>query len=205
MSTFAASSASFLVSAIRLCSSLPLAGASVGLSAPCCFVVSCGAEEGSAPTEGVGPAPEVSLEEEGGSEEVVDEGLCAEVTPVLSASCSERIGNVVGVLPGMSGLVDVVFVSVVEGIASVSEVAVGFVDFVAEGVNVGSAEMKCQLEVLVWLGFRRLSALTHPHSPYRMAPQHLYFRSLQIWVLHQSEWYPHLSLGPPKWRERPLR
>lgn len=97
---------------MRLCSSLPSFGASLGLSAPCCFWVCWGAEEGSAPTEGVGPAPEVSLEEEGASEAVADVGLCANFTPVLSVSCSERMGIVEVVLPGISGF-EVVFVCIV--------------------------------------------------------------------------------------------
>lgn len=87
------------------------------------------------PTEGMRPEPEVSLEEVGLSEEVVDVGLCADVTPVLEVSCSERMGIVVGVLPGVS--------EVFEFLVSVVEV-VGSVESVLAGVEVGSARINGQ-------------------------------------------------------------
>lgn len=64
--------------------------------------MSCGAEEGSAETLAA-PGPELSFEEVGLSDEVAEVGLWAEVTPVLSVSCSGRMGSVAGVLPGASG------------------------------------------------------------------------------------------------------
>jgi len=95
--TFAASSASRFVSLIRSLSSVP--GVSLGRSAPCCFVVGAAPDSGAAPTEGVAPGPDVSLDDVGLSEEVAEVGLWMEVTPVLSVSCSERIGPVAGVFP----------------------------------------------------------------------------------------------------------
>jgi hypothetical protein len=64
--------------------------------------VGCAPLAGSAPTLGAAPGPELSLDEVGLSEDVADVGLCADVTPVLSASCSGRMGRVVAVLPGRS-------------------------------------------------------------------------------------------------------
>jgi hypothetical protein len=74
----------------------------VGLSAPCCLVVGWAPLAGSAPTLGAAPGPELSLDEVGLSEEVADVGLCADVTPVLSVSCSGRMGAVAAVFPGRS-------------------------------------------------------------------------------------------------------
>jgi hypothetical protein len=59
-------------------------------------------EEGAAPTDGLGPESEVSFEDDGLSEEVAEVGLCMDVTPVLSVSCSERMALVAEVLPGRS-------------------------------------------------------------------------------------------------------
>lgn len=119
MSTLAASSASFFVSLIRsLC--VPL-GVSSGRSAPWCFWVSWGAVAGSALTEGAAPGPVLSLDEVGLSDAVAEVGLWSEVTPVLSVSCSDRMGPVEVVLPGASvvfGLevkVEVLFVGVSDG------------------------------------------------------------------------------------------
>lgn len=88
---------------------------------------------GSAPTEGVAPGPEVLLDEVGLSEEKPEAGWCREVTPVLSVSCSGRMGPVSVVLPGRSA-----WVSVFEVLGSVLESVRPCVAF-AEFASVESA------------------------------------------------------------------
>lgn len=48
----------------------------------------------------------MSLEDVGASDGVSGMGLCAKVTPVLSVSCAEGMGIVVGALSGMSVFVE---------------------------------------------------------------------------------------------------
>jgi hypothetical protein len=92
-------------------------------------------DAGGTPTEGLGPALEVSFEDVGFMVEVAEAGLCREVTPVLSVSCSGRMGPVEAVFP-------------VVVVGTVVEDVVGSVE-ADEGIPVGVDDVWLLVEALV--------------------------------------------------------